>query len=153
SERRERPESRREPGVEDVRILRQAAGEALPALRRLLARDGDVARLAIPGGDLVAPPELARDAPVMDVAHPAQQLGAPDRRNELHLVDVRDHLLRERLRIHEPLLGHQRLDDRAAALAAPERHRMRLAAAAEAQLLQLRLQWAACRDASLAVEG
>src|ERR1039458_1835690 len=35
------------------------------------ARDGDgVAGGAVPRGDAVAPPELARDAPVVDVGHP-----------------------------------------------------------------------------------
>ena len=36
-----------------------------------LAGDGDgVAGGAVPGGDAVAPPELAGDAPVVDVGHP-----------------------------------------------------------------------------------
>ena len=43
----------------------QAAGSALARLR-----DGHVAVRAVPGRDLVAPPELARDAPVADVPHP-----------------------------------------------------------------------------------
>ena len=36
----------------------------------LAARDEQLAVRAVPGRDLVAPPELARDAPVLDVLHP-----------------------------------------------------------------------------------
>src|SRR5215208_5099768 len=63
AERRERPQLAREPRVEHVRV-------ALPAvaLRRLRA---DVDLVApVPDGDLVAPPELARDAPGPDVLQP-----------------------------------------------------------------------------------
>src|SRR5207302_8827814 len=114
-----------------------------------------MARLAIPGGDLVAPPELARDAPVMDVAHPAEELGLPrlgDEPDAPHLDRV-DHRLGERPRLHEPLLAEQRLDDTVAALAAAERHVVRLAAALEAQLLQRGLQRWTNRDPVLSLEA
>src|SRR5205814_9165322 len=61
----ERPEPGREPGLEDVRILPQLAGMALRAARGWLARDRDVAGIAVPGGDPTNAPELARDAPLM----------------------------------------------------------------------------------------
>src|SRR5947209_1497132 len=81
------------------------------ALRGLLARDRDVSVRAVPRRDLVSPPQLPRDAPVVDVGHPAQELGAPVLRHEAHVVDVSDDLVRERPRLDEPLLGQERLDD------------------------------------------
>ena len=54
---------------------RRLAAELRARLRArvvLVARDVDVARLVVPRGNLVAPPELARDAPVLDVVDPVQ---------------------------------------------------------------------------------
>src|SRR5581483_11092006 len=83
AERRERPQARGEPGIEDVWIAHEFAAAADRAFIRLLARDDrlrlfrqheialpgldDVTGLAgeaIPGGNLVAPPNLPRDRPV-----------------------------------------------------------------------------------------
>ena len=67
----------------------------------------------IPRRDLVPPPELARDAPGLDVAHPLKIRLLPVLRHEdrvavLHRLDCR---LGERLRIGKPLVGEHRLDD------------------------------------------
>ena len=50
----------------------------------LVARDVDVARLVVPRRDLVAPPQLARDAPVLDVVDPVQVRREPLARHEAH---------------------------------------------------------------------
>ena len=65
AERRERPQARGEPGVEDVGVLDPAV-----ALGRLGAAVGLLA--AVPDGDPVPPPQLARDAPGADVLHPLE---------------------------------------------------------------------------------
>src|SRR5690606_367452 len=71
AERRERPEPARKPGIEHVRVLAQAIGAALVAgLGRLAAHVDLAAALAVVRGDLVPPPELARDTPVLDVREP-----------------------------------------------------------------------------------
>ncbi len=79
AERGERPEPGREPRVEHVRILAQRA----PALRaggQVRARDVHLAVLvAVPGGDAVAPPELARDGPVAELLHPIGSRSWPSR--------------------------------------------------------------------------
>ena len=54
------------------------------ARRGLAARDVDVAVLVVPRRDPVAPPELARDAPVLDVVDPVQVRREPLVRHELH---------------------------------------------------------------------
>src|SRR5258708_8671723 len=97
------------------------------AIARPLARAGEVAVLAGPGRDLMPPPQLPRDAPVVDVGHPAEKLGAPVFRHEAHLVDAGDDLLGQRLGLDEPLLGEQRRDDSAAPLASVQLARLRIA--------------------------
>src|SRR5947209_5961317 len=63
SERRERPERAREPRVEHVGIL--LPSRLFGALRRPLFRDADLAVRPMPRGDLMSPPKLTRDAPVL----------------------------------------------------------------------------------------
>ena len=71
AERRERPERRREPRVEDVLVLARARSSRTRA-QASGARlgDGQVPVRAVPDRDPVAPPELARDAPGADGLHP-----------------------------------------------------------------------------------
>ena len=59
-----------EPGVEDVGFLGEVGAAAGGAGGGGGAGDGDVLVGAVPGGDAVSPPELAGDAPVVDVGHP-----------------------------------------------------------------------------------
>ena len=67
----------------------------------------------------MAPPELARDAPRLDVLHPAEELLAPALGHERHAAVARrrDRRLGELLGIGVPLLGQERLDRHAAAIA------------------------------------
>ncbi len=60
-----------EPGVEDVGLLGDVGGVAGATCGRRCAGDGDGrAGFAVPCGDAMTPPQLARDAPVVDVLHP-----------------------------------------------------------------------------------
>src|SRR5439155_25599439 len=62
-----------EPGVEDVGFLNDVGGVAGAAGGGCFAGDGDGATgFAVPCGDAVAPPQLPRDAPVVDVVHPLE---------------------------------------------------------------------------------
>ena len=148
-------ERRGEPGVEDVRVAPERPGEPrgarLRGRRRLVAGDVDPARVVVPRRDLVAPPELARDAPVLDVREPLVVGVDPVLGKELHLAfghhverDPADRPAGEerafgrRLRhCDEPLVGEHRLDDRAGAAAARHRHPVRLDRLEEPERLQV----------------
>src|ERR1043166_9812479 len=73
--------------------------------------------------DAMSPPQLARDVPVADVLHPVLEGRVPALRNDPEpcLAIRREHRLGERLHLHEPLIAQARLDDRVAAVAAPQR--------------------------------
>ena len=122
AERGEGPQARGVPGVEYVLVLRQrdVVGEvvARPGVGLVLA-DVDVARVVVPGRNPVAPPELARDAPVLDVAHPFEIGLVPVGRHELDtpVLDRLDRRFGKRLGVHEPLVGEHRLDHVARAVA------------------------------------
>ncbi len=104
-------------------ILRQAV---LAPHFRLVAPDVDVARIVVPRRDAMAPPQLPRDAPVLDVVHPLEVGLAPVLGDELDapVLDCRDGRLGERLGAHVPLIRQQRLDDDAAAVAAGNHRRV-----------------------------
>ena len=75
--------------------------------------------VAVPRRDLVAPPELAGDAPVVDILHPviiglAEALGHELDASVTHGLDGG---LGQRLHLDEPLRARHRLNDRAAAVA------------------------------------
>ena len=113
--------------------------------------DIHVPRLVVPGGNLVAPPQLPRNAPVLDVVDPVMVGCEPFRWHEAHPLrcpaarrhdagthrleaQVLDRLAREvrvrgRRRLgqrHEPLVGQHRLDHLARASAARHHHLVRL---------------------------
>ena len=118
----ERPEPRAEPGVEHVGVLAQGAA-AFAGLGRLLLHQDRPAPVAVPGRHPVSPPELARDAPVVDVVHPLEVgagpvLGHEPRAAVLHGGDGG---LGEGLDAHEPLGRHERLDHGVAAAALSHR--------------------------------
>ena len=117
------------------RSARLAAGGA--GLRRG-AGHGGVPALAVPGRDSVAPPELARDAPVVDVAHPRHVGVGPPLGDEAGppLLHGGDGRAGQRLDLHVPLVGEERLEHRLAALAAAERQEVRLRPAVEPLLGQ-----------------
>ncbi len=111
AERRERPQRAREPRVQHVRV-------ALPArARRRIHADVGLAP-AIPDRDLVAPPQLARDAPRADVVEPVEvalalALGMDA---DPAVLDRGDRRPGQLLHLHEPLERDQRLDPLARAL-------------------------------------
>ena len=120
AERGKRPECGAEPGVEHVGIAVDVPAVAGLALAGVGARDGDMtAVIAVPRRDLVAPPELAGNAPVVDILHPviiglAEALGHELDASVTHGLDGG---LGQRLHLDEPLRARHRLNDRAAAVA------------------------------------
>ena len=104
-----------------VQLGDRAADRLAPA-RLTAGQRGDdllpVAGEAVPGGDAVAPPELARDAPGADVLHPLQVDGggALGHDADFAVADDAGRLGREPGRIDEPLVGDERLDHDAGAL-------------------------------------
>ena len=111
------------------------------ALDRVLTRDGDVAAVvAVPRGDLVAPPELAGDAPVVHVLHPVEIRLCKALRHELYapVLDDVNRFLCKRLHLDEPLRGKHRLDRLAAAVAAADVVAVRLDLDEIALLLKIR---------------
>ncbi len=116
----EGPQGGGEPGVQHVRVTGQTGAAALFAPGGILPADVDVAALvAVPGGDLMAPPQLAGDAPVVDIFHPVRVGFGKPFGDEFHLA-VPHHpqgLLRQGLHLHKPLGGDQRLHIVVAAVA------------------------------------
>src|SRR5581483_4000324 len=120
AERTEGHELRREPRVEHIGVSAQRPAGGFAARLLLGARNIAVARFVVPGGNLMAPPELARDAPVLDVLEPMVVGGGPVLRYELHLAagDHREAVPRHAVHLHEPLLGEHRLHDSVATIGA-----------------------------------
>ena len=100
--------------------LRQRLGFALG--------DEDAALRIVPDRDLVAPPELARDAPGLDVGEPLEEGLLVVLGDELGLPVAHrlEGALGERLDVHVPLVGQVRLDDHARAVAVRDRMGVRL---------------------------
>ena len=71
TEDRERKDAGRDPHVEHVGLLAKlAAGTVGAGCWRSAGDDDLMAGVTVPGWDAMAPPELARDAPVVEVVHP-----------------------------------------------------------------------------------
>ena len=120
AERGERPESGREPRIEHVFLAGKVRAAALFALRRVLAAHVNVpARIAVPRRNLMAPPELTRNAPIVDVFHPVEIRLREALGNELDraVLDDADGFFGQRLHLNEPLRGNERLDIIVAAVA------------------------------------
>ena len=116
----EGPERGGEPCIEHILLARQVLAAALFALGGVFALDVDVAALvAVPRGDLVAPPQLAGNAPIMHVLHPVDIGLGEALRHELDasVTHGLDGGLGQRLHLDEPLRARHRLNDRAAAVA------------------------------------
>ena len=62
------PQLRGEPSVQHIRVLVHVMAHVSVLLRGVLP----AAVLAVEDGDAVAPPQLARDAPVLEVVHPGE---------------------------------------------------------------------------------
>src|SRR5262252_2396813 len=144
---RERPQCGRKPSVEDILVAPDVvAGEACALFgigsyraallcrkfadldivgervsNRIVLRLGneDFAIRTIPGRYLVAPPDLSRDAPWLDVFHPIEKGRLPLRRHKHRLA--RAHYchgrLRQRFGVDVPLIGQERFEDGAGAIA------------------------------------
>ena len=123
AERRKGPQRRGEPGIEDILVLCKRHFVTMMRLcllpRRLfIAGDKCVSILVVPGRDPVSPPELAADAPVLDVPHPFEIGFRPVVRNEpdrpiFHGADGR---FRQRTCFYIPLIRQVGLDYRTAAI-------------------------------------
>ncbi len=125
----EGPKPRAEPGVEHVPVLLDRPSASRARGEGLLRRDGHLAAVAaVPDRDPVPPPELARDAPVVDVFEPVQVDALEALRHERHPAIVRrlDCRRCKRRHLDEPLLADQGLDHRVAPLAMPNGMSMRL---------------------------
>jgi hypothetical protein len=113
-----------EPGVEDVGLLAMSVmPQPLQAVG--VAGDGDAAAgVAVPRGDAMAPPELAGDAPVVDVVHPLHVgLAVLSGVNLMWPCSTAAGcFVGERLNLDEPLHREARLDDDAGALRDGDRH-------------------------------
>ena len=125
-----RPQGGGEPGVEHVVVLAQIGREAVgvglgvrlgPGGARLglVAAHPDAAVLVVPGRDAVAPPQLAADAPVLDVAHPLEigVLPVVGHEADVAIFDSLDRRLGQGLGLHEPLVGQVGLQHLAGAVA------------------------------------
>ena len=106
------PQLRAEPGVQHVLVLMHVVAAALGAHVGVLGQGVlPAAVLAVEHGDAVAPPQLARDAPVLEVLHPGGVGLRPARGVEGDLAGV-DGVERRPLELidgHKPLLGKPRL--------------------------------------------
>ena len=116
----EGPQLAGEPGVEHVLVLAHVAAAALGARVHVL-HEGvlPAAVLAVEHGDAVAPPQLARDAPVLEVVHPGEVGLGPALGVEGHLAGLHDlgGALFKLVHGHEPLLGEPGLERGVAAVA------------------------------------
>ena len=122
AERGERHQRRGEPGVEHVLVAAcSSPGVArAPRAQRHCAcassacGDVDVAVVVVPRRYAVAPPELARDAPVLDVLEPLVVGGRPVLGHELDVArrrPPRGRACASAVHLHEPLVGQHGLDD------------------------------------------
>ncbi|MNM56682.1 hypothetical protein D3C81_678590 [compost metagenome] len=116
------PQARAEPGVEYVVILTQdhvGAQLVLGAHFFLVAANVDLAGLVVPRRNAVAPPQLAADAPVLDIAHPGEVHVLVLLGHELDTAIFHggDGRLCQRLGGNVPLVGQPRLDDGARTVA------------------------------------
>ena len=141
AEGREGPERGAEPGVEDVLILlkdNRAVEAVLAPYLLLAAADVDLSVIVVPGGDSVAPPELAGDAPVLDVSHPGEVHVLVLLRDEgdAAVLDCLDCRLGEGLRPYVPLAGEVRLDGHSAPVTVRLHHDVVLDLLEETKLLK-----------------
>ena len=178
AKRRERPQRRRKPRIEHVFVARNktiAFGRIARHVRALLRRDdflfdiiaeraadglvlglGDehLAVRAIPGRDLMTPPQLPRDTPGLDVLHPLEIgffpiFGHKAGRAGAHGSNRR---LRHRLRVDIPLIGQIRLDDDAGSIAVRHGMGVRFDPFEEAEILKPLYDQLSCGEALHAVQ-
>ena len=124
---RRRIRRRREPAVRERSVLQHAAGFLRRARGHRLPRNRRVAPRKVPHRNPVPPPELARNAPVLQVLHPVVVHLRPAVREKAHLA--RAHHLARRLDgrvFQKPLPAQARLDRHIRTLRKPDVVLMRL---------------------------
>ena len=120
AKRAERPERRGEPCIEDVIVLRQRNAFACKCLcGSFVFGDINLAIGIVPGRYPVAPPQLAADAPGLDILHPVEEGLLPAFGDDFYppIAHRLDRILRQFFGIDIPLVGQPRLDHHAAAIA------------------------------------
>ena len=120
--RAERPQAGAEPGFQHVAILCErhiGAQRVLRACLGFIAAHIHVAVRIEPRRDAMTPPQLAADAPVLQVFHPVAISVDPVARHEAHVAVVGQlqAAFAQRVHLHEPLVGQVRLDHLAGAVA------------------------------------
>src|SRR5437660_2733679 len=124
--------------------------------RDILAADGHLAAVvAVPDGDTMSPPELARDTPIVDVLEPVQVDFVEARGHDLRqiILDGSDSGSGEWHHLDEPLLGNEWLNHGVTALAVSQRHGVILQLEDQAEPLQVSDEVVACLIAILASRG
>ena len=115
----ERPEGGGEPSVEHVLVAGQCLAACLRDRFGFAVRNIDIAVCIIPSRNLVPPPQLAAHAPWLDIVHPVEIGLVPIGRDEFGRA--RPHRLNrglgQRGSIDIPLVGQQRFDHHAGAVA------------------------------------
>ncbi len=115
SEDAERPQRGREPGIEDVFVLDISVGFVLHFRGKIgaVVTDHDIGIVfAVPDRDAVAPPKLARNAPVAQVVDPVEIGVFPVGGDEAHfliLYCLAEHVFKAG-HAHEPLFREIRFD-------------------------------------------
>ncbi len=115
AKRREGPQPRGKPGIENVLFLNDVTAAAFLALFRLLLGDHlMIAFLAVVDRNPVAPPQLPGDTPVADIFSPVEICLLPVFGVEMQLPALDRFYCRfgQRLHADEPLLRQVWFDDR-----------------------------------------
>ena len=115
---REGPQGRTEPRIEDIRILVNVCAAAVGARRQVRAADADFAAVVtVPGGDLMTPPELTGNTPVVNILKPMIIYLFKPFGNKLRFAvgNGLEGICGQRLHLDKPLLCRKRFDRRLAA--------------------------------------
>src|SRR5579859_70098 len=140
AQRAERPQPRTEPCIKHIFVLMNVSAVTVRAGGNIDAADGHVAAIvAVPDGDAMPPPELARDAPVVNVVQPVGVDLIEAFRHDLHevIVDRAQGRRCQRGHFDEPLFGDKWFDDGIRAVTVAQRHGIFLDLHDQAKLLQL----------------
>ncbi len=139
AERGERHQRRGKPGIEHVWIAGKFFASSFLSRFFFVACDVHVAFVVVPRGNLVSPPKLARDAPVLDILEPLVVGRCPVPGKKFHFALFRglQPQLREAIHFHEPLIGKHRLDNFSGASRA--RHSQQVGLLRDQQLLRLQV--------------
>src|SRR5687767_12909640 len=86
-----------------------------------------ITRAAIPSRNLMSPPDLSRNTPILDVFHPGKIRIIPSFGNDTDIASAHglDGRVRQRFDFYEPLRREIRLDGGLATIAVPDREFVR----------------------------